>query len=354
MNPISAKDRASKRILDSLASGEYEVEDVPTCLCGSADGVAVAHEDRSGLPFGITLCRTCGLLRTQPRMAGGCLPQFYERDYHELILGDGYSASRDLIGAEQGAKIYELVKPYLPLHKRIRVLDIGCANGGVLTQFAEKSALDGREVEAFGSEYCPELAEEARSRHIRMLDGSIAEIAAAVQDVDVVILSHVLEHIVDIGEFLSHIHSLLSAGGLLYIELPGILAQHLEWRRVYGLSFKKYFTFAHVWHFSLSTLRDRLPDEDWTCLKGDEYIHSVFRRGPGKERERMGEGKEPKRVLRYLKWLRGRYELATIRRHHPSFLKRSVATALHSVGLYRPLYRWLRGPPAWEGKEDGY
>jgi len=349
MESTSARDRARDRVLDSLASGEYGVEDVPQCLCGSVAGVAVAEEDRSGLPFGITLCRDCGLLRTHPRMVGGSLPRFYERDYHELIWGDSYSPGGDLVGAEQGTKIYEKLKPHLPAQRRMRVLEVGCSNGGVLVQFADGLRQDGCEVEMLGSEYCLALAEEARRRHVRVLDGGISEIAATVRDLDVVILSHVLEHIVDIEEFLSHIHALLSEGGLLYIEVPGVLAQHSAWRKVYGLSFRKYFTFAHVWHFTLSTLRDRLPCEQWDYLAGDEHVHSVFRRGPGNGSEPTGKGEESNRVLRYLKWLKRQRRLATIRRHHPSFPKRAVALALNWLGLYACLRRWLGGPSAREG-----
>lgn len=335
------KEEARQRVLRSLESGEYRTETTDACRCGSHQCVCVAKEDRSGLPFGILLCNACGLLRTNPRLCNEVLPLFYERDYHELIWGDAFSVEINLVDAKQGDVVYGMVKDHLPSGKRsLRVLEIGCSNGGVLHRFAECAGEDGVKTELFGSEYNSELCAEAKKRGVTTFGGGISEIADTLAGMDVLILSHVLEHVIDLDTFLVAMHKMLEDGGVAYIEVPGVLAQHRDrWKAAYGLSFRKYFTFAHMWHFSLHTLRDAVGEKNWSFLDGDEHIHAVFRKGGKSRQERPPSPSQVREVKRYLKWLSIRYDLQQIDKNHPSFGKKLVAKFLYRLGLYHRLVR---------------
>src|SRR5690606_37611849 len=90
---------------------------------------------------------------------------------------------------------------------------------------------------------------------------------------DLVIYSHVLEHIPDVRDELRRIRSLLAPGGLLYVEVPS--ARHI--RRAYRGDFLRLLQNAHTFHFTLRSLRNLLLAEGFECLQGDETVRAVFR-----------------------------------------------------------------------------
>ena len=67
---------------------------------------------------------------------------------------------------------------------------------------------------------------------------------------DVIILSHVLEHIPDLQEFLAQVTALLAPGGVLYVCVPTLETLG----SAYGHNLFFYLQNAHVYCFSLPTL----------------------------------------------------------------------------------------------------
>jgi len=90
---------------------------------------------------------------------------------------------------------------------------------------------------------------------------------------DLVILSDVLEHIVDLDEKLTNLKKCLKVGSLLYIRLPGIDSLTVGRRKhdFLGDIFR-----AHVYYFSLDVLNNLMSRYGFRCLKSSTLITAVY------------------------------------------------------------------------------
>ena len=262
------------RVLERLQTGEYHLEPVSDCLCGSSATIDVANGDRFGMPIRIVACTSCGLARTSPRLASADLARFYDEDYHGLHFGaPNPDPSRALFRIGQGTRIYQYAKPWLS-GADIRVAEVGCGTGQVLREFATGAAKDGRTVSVVGCEYASAYVEAGRAAGTAIEHGS-AEALLQHGTFDIVILSHVVEHFPEPPRELETIRALLRPTGLAYVEVPGILAIHQKPEYDYDLV--RYFTLAHTYHFSLATLAQLLWRSGLEVVSGDESVRALVR-----------------------------------------------------------------------------
>ncbi|MBV4428313.1 methyltransferase domain-containing protein [Clostridium tyrobutyricum] len=90
---------------------------------------------------------------------------------------------------------------------------------------------------------------------------------------DLIILSHVLEHFLDIDSELEIIYKLLKPTGYLYVEVPGLKSLLIGYDKC---DFLHYLQNAHTYSFDLDTLVQIMK---WSkFIKGDERIHSLFKK----------------------------------------------------------------------------
>jgi SAM-dependent methyltransferase len=276
--PLTAVQREYRtKLLAKLARGEYHLEDVLACPCGSTDVMPLASHDRFGLPVGAVLCGSCGLARSTPRLSTADLPDFYQHDYHGLHMGlPAPEPSTALVRRGQGAGIFALLREQLP-DGPLRVAEIGAATGQVLREFAD--AAD-REVRSAGCEYASAYVEAGRSVGTDMRQGG-PETLRDLAPFDVVILSHVVEHLPDLSAGLAHVRALGDEATLYFVEVPGLLS--IDRKPEYGFRFARYLTVAHTFHFTRRTLTETMERSGFQLLWGDEEIRSIFRQGPMRE-----------------------------------------------------------------------
>lgn len=128
-----------------------------------------------------------------------------------------------------------------------RIIDIGCANGGLL---GELKNLGYRNLLAVDPS--PACVANARSLYdLEAATGSIREMPDGIGQFDLVILSHVLEHVADLQATLRDLIRLLRPGGRLYIEVPDAS----RYREFLLAPFQDFNT-EHINHFSLAALRN--------------------------------------------------------------------------------------------------
>jgi SAM-dependent methyltransferase len=335
----AAQERFRDAVLAKLNAGDYALEAVRYCLCGSQDAVPVADRDRFGLPVGVVVCSACGLARTSPRLTQESLPRFYDEDYHGLHIGvPDPAASTSLFRRGHGRVIYSLLERSLPA-RQLRVAEVGCGTGQVLREFIAAGARRGREMTGIGCEFASAYVEAGRDAGTTIRQGG-PETLRDDAPFDVVILSHVVEHFTDVPGELAQISHLVATDGLVYVEVPGILT--IDAKAEYEYEFGQYLTLAHTYHFSLDTLVDAMNRAGFTLVFGDEETRSVFRRAPRRVERSTGRGAAV--VLEYLDSLdRSRslpWKRAALR------ARRGVVThaqrAARSV-LPNPAYRIVRG-----------
>ena len=76
-------------------------------------------------------------------------------------------------------------------------------------------------------------------------------------------------------EELVKLKSICSSNSYLYIEVPGV--KNLTHFEGYGTDFLRFLVNAHVYYFTLTTLKNVLRKAGWDFVCGDETIHSIFK-----------------------------------------------------------------------------
>lgn len=145
------------------------------------------------------------------------------------------------------------------------VLEIGCGAGGIIYYF-QKQGCDVTGID-LGSEYL----NYGRDKGLNLIHGSSDKLVSENLKFDIIILSHVLEHFLDIGSELNIIRELLKPTSLLYVELPGIGNIKYTYGDLLG-----FLQNAHIRHFTLGTLSQIMSWNHFKLIVGDESIKSIF------------------------------------------------------------------------------
>lgn len=264
--PLNLEQSAARaEVLAAYETGEYAVEPVG-CLCGEERGLEVVSRDRYGFPAPSLLCRRCGIVRSTPRLTTHSLESFYNRHYRRLY--DGTARATEKFFAQQtflGRRILRYARGVLPPDGV--VADVGCGAGGMLLPFRAAG------YDVVGCDLSSSYLDFGRSEGLDLRHGDLRALAER-GPFDLVILSHVFEHIPDPIAFATNLRSLVKRDGVAYVEVPGL--RNIP--REYGDPLR-YFQNAHLWNFDLATLRTTLARCGFELVRGDERIRSLFRPG---------------------------------------------------------------------------
>lgn len=221
----------------------------PVCQLGEPQAIhAMTFTLPAGSPlperYVIAACPRCGMVYADSNACQDDYDSYYacfsKYEDEKTASGGGYS--------ELDRQRLRAVATLLAGHARpdARLLDIGCANGGMLEACAAQGFSN-----LTGVDPSP-----ASIRHVRQrgFHGEALNIAQLSPDLlgtfDVIILSHVLEHVFDVTRTLAILRSLLSVHGMLYVEVPDAdgYAAHP------AVPFY-YFDSEHINHFNLGMLK---------------------------------------------------------------------------------------------------
>lgn len=264
---LRMKEQVEKKVKD----GVYEFEKVPCPVCDKSRFELLAKKDRYGLSMSAVVCRDCGLIQTNPRMNQNAYDGFYDVEYRKLY--GGKEGPTDEFFREQyirGRRIFKFIEAngLLMTGENKFVLEVGCGAGGILQYFKEMG------FRVKGIDLGKSFVEYGRNQHD--LDLSVGKINAI--DIgeapDLIIYSHVLEHILAPNNELQDVHNLLPNTGLLYIEIPGVK----NLMHSYKLDFLRLLQNAHVYHFTLKSLENLLTRNGFRLVTGNETINSVFKK----------------------------------------------------------------------------
>jgi len=279
--------QARDNINDRIKKKEYEFEIIPCPICDSINNDTLSEKDRYGLFMSSVMCKTCGLVYTNPRMTGSSYEKFYELDQKLLYTGkekpDGAYFDRQV---SRGVSIITfLYGGVSSVPDGLNVMEVGCSSGGILKAFKDSGA------NVFGCDINKEYVKYGRDKGLILEAGTIKDVEIPWYP-DVIIYSHTLEHVMDPIRELKNLKAISSNKTRLYIEVPGI--KNL-WRS-YGRDFLHYLQNAHTFHFSLRTLMNFASLSGWSLVYGDETIRATFRSS-----DISIEYKEDTGVLNYLK-----------------------------------------------------
>ena len=142
---------------------------------------------------------------------------------------------------------------------RLTILDAGCGDGINLAALGEIARRAGAEADLFGCDYNElRIGRARRSASMRGLFlASLVDAPTADAAFDIILCSHVLEHIEDDARVLGELHRSLRPGGLLIAAVPneGCLLARLR-NTILQPSIRR--TTDHVHFFTAASLRRRL------------------------------------------------------------------------------------------------
>lgn len=264
--------KAVNELNEMIYDGRLKLKKNDTCFCGSACMVKLSRFDRYGLPFGTQICRKCGLISQTISLMEDVLPLFYDQIYWPLNHGEAKNArfATD-VGANEFSDflVPEVRKRF---NRDIKVLEVGCGQGNRLLKLRSVLASDFN-LTLEGCDYSQEAINVARMSGIAAEKGSI-EVFLEKQPADVLILSHILEHIVDLDKFLDYVTRVTHKHSIIYIEVPSVV--DLKNKPEYEYDYQDYCVLAHIYNFSLSTLINVCTLKGFIALKGSEYARLII------------------------------------------------------------------------------
>lgn len=268
--PVTEKGRRDiAAVIEKIAAGAYCYEDV-SCLCGESQEDLVCTRDRYGMPHRTVLCPSCGLVRTNPRLNSSSYQDFYSKHYRFIYERPGHDpVSMFRIHSRRADERANFVLRHAA-NRRLRLLEIGCGGGWNLIPFLER----GHDAE--GCDYDDNYIQAGRDRGLSIHRGSIDEMITTGRTYDIVILSHVLEHMLDPVRELGKIAGLLASSGWLYVEVPSLFAVTTQLPR--------YWQTAHTYSFVPDTLRRLMQSAGFREIVSNDAIASLWSSAPVTER----------------------------------------------------------------------
>ncbi len=266
---LNAVQSAAKKEVEEKIEGKiYSFESINCVICGSHNAEVLSEKDRYGLDCNTLICKDCGFAYTSPRMTEDSYAKFYDSEYRRLYVGT--EKPGDVFFNDQkfrGEKIYRYIGSKINLNSRkIKVLEVGCGAGGILEVFRAA----GHEV--FGLDLGDEYLTYGKDKFgLNLKKGVINDLPNDFK-ADIIIYSHVLEHILDLNRELGFIKEKLADNGLVYIEVPGLKFIH----STYEMNFLKYLQNAHTFHFTKNSLSALFTNNGFSCLQADEQVRSLF------------------------------------------------------------------------------
>jgi SAM-dependent methyltransferase len=184
--------------------------------------------------YNIVCCSRCGFVKYDTPLN----QEDYNKFYEDYFYSPSY-ISRKIDENEENyiINIIENISSYT--NKQNKIFDIGCGNGLLLKKLKElgSNSLYGIDL----SESCVELLKKGG---INAEQGSVLNIPFD-EKADVIILSHVLEHVLDLKSALKCLYDKLSDDGIVYVEVPDAY-RYDEFEDVSPL---RYFYLQHIVHF---------------------------------------------------------------------------------------------------------
>jgi len=225
----------------------------PCPICGGNKAELLRHQDFVLPPnhplhagYDVVSCLTCGFVFAETPATQAD----YDRFYADFSKYDDVKTSTGGGGTPEDRKRLGRVARQVAAHEPDQekpLLDVGCATGGLLHALSEEgfTALQGLD---------PSPLSRVLARELFDIDVEIGSLVAppALGQFQGVLISHVMEHILDLRTATRHLAQFVRRGGWLFVEVPDA-ARYTE----FLVAPFQDFNAEHINHFGLVDL-DRL------------------------------------------------------------------------------------------------
>ncbi|MRR56994.1 MAG: class I SAM-dependent methyltransferase [Deltaproteobacteria bacterium] len=303
----------------------------PCPLCGETTGQPIGRLPYlvfDGSPISgdciLVVCRECGFAFNDTPSTQADYEKYYEIQAYYFTSKTAGTGGLGKYDAARFEDLFARVHPHIR-SRAAAVFDVGCAKGGLLGTFSRNGYSN-----LYGVDMQTDCVEYARSAYGISADtGSVLELPFPDTRADAIILSHVVEHIIDLKQALSAVREKLSDDGILYVETPDA-SRYGE----YSTNPYQDLYLEHVNHLDMATLETLLGENGFTPLQSGRCVleasavshvpcvWAVFRKGKPEKRPKISLQQS---LTRYVAWS------AT----HPAYGNFSELTRTG-----RPIYLW--------------
>ncbi len=197
--------------------------------CGSKDTLFITHgveheyDNTTSDVFNVVKCKRCGLMYLNPRPDVTELKTIYPDNYYAYGLQEQnveaenqtsllYRA-RKFVYMSRLAKALDLCRPA----ERLKVLDVGCADGRALNWYKK---VEKYKVETYGVDFDRASVEKARASGHTVYLGRFEDADIPLGAFDLIVATHVIEHVADPKAFARRAFEVLKPGGVFLCETP--------------------------------------------------------------------------------------------------------------------------------------
>lgn len=280
-------------------------------LCGSRLGLelgSLCFRVFDDLPVSgsvhLVACSACGFAFYDCADTQADFDRYYRQNAYYLTAvttGSGGASPRD---SERFEALFQRLAPHIA-GPGAAIFDVGCARGGLLAVLAQHGF-----SRLHGVDMLPACVEQVRSTlGVPAETGSALDLPFPGVRADLLIYSHVVEHVIDLSALVAAAHDKLSDAGVIYVEVPdasryGECSRH-PYQDLY---------LEHVNHFDASTLAALFEAGGFETVTSGSFLlaappvgevpcaWAVFRKG--KARRRSCDGTLERQLRSYLAWSR--------------------------------------------------
>ena len=261
-----------------------EIENIKTAShdacpgCGSKTACLIAEVDRIGFPCDTVICPDCELVFNNSFLSDPM--EYYEHAFAKERWKDPEAnfLKRTAPEAYTWKRLAYITAALGADFQRVRsVMEIGCGDGANLYPYQAFG------LAVSGFDYDEDFLNAGRRRGLNLVHGDFSSIE---EQYDLILLVHVFEHMLALGDVANQVACLLKPGGWVYVEVPGIR----NWNRlrndakqedgyVSSNDFLGYLQYQHNYHFDLAHLFGFWQRNGFELVQGDEWCRMILKRG---------------------------------------------------------------------------
>ncbi len=218
------------------------------------------HDNRYGIKgkYSVGYCFFCEMGETFPKPLFKDIPSVYEES-----IGDSGNnrlkiiyrkCKRSLIVTKFSLKLDRagMFFSLFPSSSKFpKLLDVGCGIGDWLTLFNDMG------FDAQGIDLNQRVIDVAAGRGLKVECRRIEELADDGKRFNIVVLSQVLEHVLEPKEVLIKIRKILEPGGKLFVSVPNL---NSRWRMIFKKYWINWYMPFHIFHFTKRSILNILID----------------------------------------------------------------------------------------------
>lgn len=245
-------------------SQQIEWCSIPCALCGGKDISVLSNISRSGKPLRTVICKSCGLVWSDPRPHDA--RQFYEEEYR-ITYKHTYAPKPKHVLRAGNVSLSRLEKINQLLSGSKTILDVGSGGG----EFAYLLQLLGHRVTGVEPNR-GYVNYSMKEYELTVQAGFVQDCIFPPDTFEVITMWHVLEHTENPGAVLVQLCSWLKLDGYLVVEVPNVEAT--------CQSPKSTFHEAHLYNFNVASLRGMVEKaglhESWHRISNDGGNITMF------------------------------------------------------------------------------